>query len=87
MYPKVSSTVLSFFVCREINNVDYLVADFSEQCEDSRCAIPACLKLVAQLLLLSLRSWLNFIPIALLFIGIYPVRCFAPFLSQCVACS
>jgi hypothetical protein len=31
-YPRVSSMMLSFFVCRSINDTSYLVADFSETC-------------------------------------------------------
>jgi hypothetical protein len=32
MYPSVSSEVLSFFLCREVNGVSYLLADFNLQC-------------------------------------------------------
>ncbi len=32
MYPAISSRVLSFFICREINGTNYLVADFTQVC-------------------------------------------------------
>src|SRR4051794_11657356 len=32
LYPAVSSQVLSFFICRDVAGVSYLVADFSLEC-------------------------------------------------------
>jgi hypothetical protein len=49
MYPGVSSTVLSIFVCRDINGVPFLLADFTLRCHDTKwywmmwIAIPAVL--------------------------------------------
>src|SRR5438105_63396 len=34
MYPSVSSSVLSFYQCRDINGVNYLVTDFHLRCGD-----------------------------------------------------
>src|SRR4051812_30551898 len=38
MYPAVSSRVLAFFVCREVNGVQYLKAGMREKCCAMRCA-------------------------------------------------
>src|SRR6185437_2402658 len=32
MYPAISARILEFFQCKEVNGVNYLVADFTEQC-------------------------------------------------------
>ncbi len=33
LYPGISSRVLSYFICRRVNDVNYLVADFTEVCK------------------------------------------------------
>jgi ferredoxin-NADP reductase len=33
-YPGVSKVVLGYFVCRDVEGVSYLVADFTIQCTD-----------------------------------------------------
>ena len=49
LYPVVSSTVLSFFVCRDVEGESYLVADFTVRCYDSRwyAFLPFALVMVA----------------------------------------
>jgi hypothetical protein len=36
VYPSVSSQVLSFFICRQVNGTNYLVADFTLECFNDR---------------------------------------------------
>jgi len=36
IYPNVSSSLLGYFVCRDINGTTFLLADFSLECYDSR---------------------------------------------------
>ncbi len=34
MYPAISSRVISFFICQNVNGTNFLVADFSARCGD-----------------------------------------------------
>jgi hypothetical protein len=36
IYPFVSSTVLKFFICKDVYGTEFLLADFTLQCGDSR---------------------------------------------------
>jgi hypothetical protein len=38
VYPKVSSSILAMYVCRNVGNHSYLLADFGRQCYDSTWA-------------------------------------------------
>ena len=58
MYPTLSRKVLSFFVCRRVNDVPYLVADFSLHWSVSATAAPLHLLWGGFDVFVRIRGWM-----------------------------